>query len=488
MSLERLNAAIRELELVVLRLPFTSGLSGIVTMFDPLNGQTVPAIADTFSPAATAWLTWRRVDDRNPVHLPAVPGVTDMSMMSLEAAAAEAPALRAAFGDSTLAPITRTGNRVALCCSGDGRLWRVPPAGALEAVADDLAWLPEAISSELVARSSSPWRRWRMGAPEVGEWERLAPATFDRPPDANRPGEVPGTGAGATDHRLAAAMRHIPTTIDAALLRAAPEGTHLVLSMRQHSSRSVVGYTKAGARWLASFPSHLRFPGLSESFAVGRVRVLDDDAAAVALNRDLQRAAATEAWWVLGRTRVALWEQPSVDVLLGRLATRSPSAQLRPPATEQAIAALETAVGAALPADARAMYGIADGQAPDAAAPAGDHRWRSVADALAGWKARPKRYGGAPAGTWSDALVPILASPTGDVLAVDVRGFYGPVGALVERTAEAPRDCRVAYESATAWLEHVVDGVTAGVTVIGKRWSGRDYHPLDPREKVTRGR
>lgn len=487
MPIDRLRAAITDLELVVTRLPFTAGLTQAVRCFDPRHPREVPAIAASFSEAARTWLTWRELGDGTTADVAGPDGPMHLELLSFEEAAEQAPAVRARFRDPSLVPITRTLDDDQHCCDGSGGLWLATAAGGLRRVADDLAWLVEGITAELRACATSPWRRWRVGPPDAAAWERLAPVVFDRPPDPTPAGVVPGTGGEAADHRLLAAMRAAPAELDAAVLDAAPEGTHLFLSTRPRKVRTRSGYIKSAVGWLHGFPSHAGDAGLRTSFGHGHVRVVDAATAAAELGRAIDRATATDAWWALARTRVALWQQPPLAALLARVAAGSPDPRLRPPATEAALAAVDAALGAALgvalPAEVRAMYAFADGQDPGQGGAIGDRRWLPLAEAHARWAAQPRRYSDAPPGTWDDGLVPLLETPTGGDVAVDTTGFHGPIGCLVARELDGRGGRHAVFESVTAWLERVVDGIDPMFYGwIGQTYYGRDSHPLDPRE------
>lgn len=321
-------------------------------------------------------------------------------------------------------------------------------------VAEDLAELALLLERRFAARRASPLRRVRIET--VG-------GAFHRAP--------------------------LP---DASTLDTAPEGTALVFRWAPNARRvqrgmlSIELYAKRGSSWIrgsgaATRPPMAGCPTPDEiASAIDRVRhdlyeadlqPIPSDELAKVLTARVHSWGQGEPWG-LCEGRVRLWDQPPLSALLARfsllLRERFPevAAGLSPPFTKKEdLAALEREIGGPLPAELEALFRFANGQREES--PTLNNRYRlcsaeEAASTMKRMKDLRDRHG-FPRLYWDDGLVPFLETLTGDYLAVDVAGAYGPAGAIVDFNHEDSRFRTVLHDSLTNWLECFVDGLERGL-------------------------
>ena len=177
----------------------------------------------------------------------------------------------------------------------------------------------------------------------------------------------------------------------------------------------------------------------------------------------------------------AVWER--IEAWLGENAPRA-LADLRPPATPQALAALEDGLGMPVPADLREWLSIHDGQPPDslvglldgwiflgADQVAAAHRTFTGLLAAGDFDGRPasSRDGLARAVWWSGRWVPFLEGPGGDYLVVDTDpAENGEEGQVVTFWHDYGAR-KVRAESLTALMQTFLDDLEAGTYEVTRK-------------------
>ena len=170
---------------------------------------------------------------------------------------------------------------------------------------------------------------------------------------------------------------------------------------------------------------------------------------------------------------------------------------LRPGASETALADAERALGLALPADVRAVYAAHDGQAGDAPGALGGLRFLPLADVaaehakwadvlatspdLAGLPVEAVPAGAVAATTWDARWVPVADDGAGNGLAVDLAaGPVGTQGQVVTVGADEPTR-RVLAPSLPALLDRLAALFASGDLAV----DGGDVRLRDGRDLLT---